>query len=98
MLAHAPRRGRQRVVEDHRKERVLGPLLLVQLQEARDVHVQRAGVLARRESQVFAHAGAAALRQDVVFKLLPEMAQTGENGVGRALAEAAQRGVSDHAA
>ena len=45
----------------HRLEGILQPVLLEQLEEARDVHVQRATVLAGRERQVLAHAGAAAV-------------------------------------
>ena len=56
MLADAAGGGRQRIVHDHGLERVLQPVFLVQLQEARDVHVQRAGVLARRKRQVLADA------------------------------------------
>ena len=98
VLADAAGGGRQRVVEDHREEGVLEPALLVELQEARDVHVQRAGVLAGRERQVLAHAGAAALGPDVVLELVAEVPQGGEHRVRRALAEAAQRRVADHAA
>ena len=98
VLADATGRGRQRVVQHDAQEGVLEPVLLVQLQEARDVHVQRARVLARAEREVLAHAGAAALGQDVVLELVAEVAQAREHRVGRALAEAAQRHVADHAA
>ena len=50
----------QRVVHHHRFEGVFQPPFLVELEEARDVHVQRAAVLAGRERQVVADAGAAA--------------------------------------
>ena len=98
VLADASRGGRQRVVQDDREEGVLQSVLLVELQEARDVHVQRAGVLARRERQVLAHAGPAALGQDVVLELVAVVPQAGEHRVGRALAQAAERHVTDHAA
>ena len=98
VLAHPARGGRQRVVQDHRQERVLDALFLVQLEEPRDVHMQRAGVLARRERQVLAHAGAAALRQDVVFELVPEVAHAREDRVRRAGPQGAERGVTDHPA
>jgi len=97
----AGRRARWRpagIVEDHRKEGFLRPPFFVQLQEARDVHVQRARVLARRECEVLAHARTAAPRQDVVFEFLPEVAQVGENGVRSELAETTQRSVADHPA
>ena len=80
-------------------ERVLEPALLVELQEARDVHVQRAAVLARRERQVLAHAGAAALGADVVLELVAEVAHAwSAAGLGARLPQAAERGVADHAA
>ena len=98
MLADTAGGGRQRVVHDDRFERVLQPPFLVQLQEARDVHVQRTTVLARRERQTLANAGAAALRADVVLEFVAEVAQRGQHGVGRGLAETAERGVADHPA
>jgi len=68
------------------------------LQEARDVHVQRAGVLARRQRQVLADAGMTPLRPDVILEFVAEMAQRREDRVGGGLAEPAQRGVADHLA
>ena len=98
MLADAAGGAGQRVVHDHGFEGLLQAALLIELEEARDVHVQRATVLARRERQVVAHAGAAAIGADVVFELVAEVPHGGEHRVGRGLAQAAQRGVADHAA
>ena len=98
VLADASRRGRQWVVQDDRKERVLYPPFFVELEEARDVHVQRAGILAGRKGQVLAYAGAAALGHDVVFELVPEVAQARQNRIWGARAEGTQRSVADHAA
>ena len=60
--------------------------------------MERAGVLARRERQVLAHAGPAPLRDDVVLELVAEVAQGREHRVRRALAEPAERRVADHPA
>ena len=96
MLADPAGRGRQRIVHDHGQEGVVEPPLLVELEEARDVHVQRAAVLARRQDEVLADAGAAALGPDVVLELVVEMAQRGEERVRRGLPERAERRVADH--
>ena len=98
MLAHAPGGAGQRIVQDHGLEGVLQPALLVELQEARNVHVQRTTVLAGRQRQFLADARLAALRDDVVFELLAEVPHGGEHRVGRGLAQAAQRAVADVAA
>src|ERR1035441_2657703 len=37
-------------------------------------------------------------RGSVVFEFVPEMAHSGEHGIGRALAQAAERSIADHAA
>ena len=97
VLADAAGGGGQRVVHHHGFERLLDAAFLVELQEARDVHVQRATVLARRQRQVVAHAGAAAFGADVVLELVAEVAHGGQQRVGRGLSEAAERGVADHA-
>ena len=89
---------RQRIVEDHRFERVLETALLVELQEARNVHVQRATVLARRERQLVAHSCLAASRNNVIFELLAEVPHRGEHGVGRGLSQTAERAVANVAA
>ena len=57
MLADAPGRAGQRIVQNHRLERILHPAFLIELEEARDVHVQRTAVLAGGESQLRADAG-----------------------------------------
>ena len=98
MLAHAPGRSRQRIVQDHGVERVFQPALLVELQEARNVHVQRAAVFAGRKRQLLADARLAAARHDVVFELLAEMAHRGQHGIGRGLPQPAQRAFADVAA
>ena len=98
VLAHASGRSRQRVVEDDAEEGLLQPVLLVELQEARDVHVQRARVLAWAQGEVLADTGAATLGQHVVLELVPEVAQAGEHRVGRTLAQPAERHVAGHAA
>ena len=98
MLADAARGCGQRIVEDHGLESVFQPALLIKLEEARNVHAQRATVLAGREGQLLADAGAAAMRDDVVFVLLAEVAHGGEHGIGRRLAEPAERTLADHAA
>ena len=72
--------------------------LPVELEEARNVHAQRATVFAGRERQFLADAGAAAMRNDVVFVLIAEVAHGGEHGIGRGLAEAAERALADVAA
>ena len=69
---------------------------LVELQEARNVHVQRTTVLARRQCQILTNAGVAALLADVVLEFVAEVAQRGQHGVGRGLAETAERRVADH--
>ena len=60
-----------------------------------------------RSGQLFSHGesasswqtpGPAAVRDDVVFVLLAEMAQGGEHRIGRRLAQAAQRALANHAA
>ena len=96
MLTNAARRSRQRIVHDDRFKRVLEPAFLVELEEARDVHVQRTAVLARRQRQVLTDAGAAALGLDVVLEFVVEVAQRGEDRIRRSLAEPAQRRVADH--
>ena len=81
MLADAAGGSRQRIVHDDRFEGVGQAAFLVELQEARDVHVQRTAVLARRQGQILAHAGVAALRPDMVLELVAEMAQRGQDRV-----------------
>ena len=98
MLADAARGCGQRVVENHGLEGVFEAAFLVELEEARNVHAQRATVFARREREFLADAGAAAMSDDVVFVLFAEVADGGEHGVGRGLAEAAERTLADHAA
>ena len=98
MLADPAGRTGQRVVHDDGLERFLQPAFLVELQEARDVHVQRAAVLAGRQRQFGADAGHAAMGDDVVFELLAEVPHGGQHRVGRRLAQAAQRAVADVAA
>ena len=98
MLADAPRRGGQRIVEDHGHERIFQPVLLIELQEARNVHVQRATVFAGRERQFLAHAGRAAPRENVIFKLVAEVPHGGEHRIGRRLSQAAERAVANVAA
>ena len=98
VLADAAGGGGQRVVHHHGNESVFQALLLEELQEARDVHVQRATVFARGQRQVFADSRAAALGANVIFEFVPEMAHGGEHGIGRALAQAAQGSIADHAA
>ncbi len=73
-------------------------LFLVELQEARNVHVQRTTVFARRQRQFRAHARLAALRHDVVFELLAEVPHGGQHRIRRRLSQPAQRAVADVAA
>ncbi len=47
VLAHTPGGRGQGIVEHYRLERVVQPAFLKELQEARNVHVQRTAVLAR---------------------------------------------------
>lgn len=98
VLADAASGGRQRVVEHHGEEGLLQPVFLEQLEAARDVHVQRAGVLAGADGELLADARAAAARADVVFELVPEVPHGRQHRVRGRLAEAAQRGVADHPA
>ena len=98
MLADAARRGGQGIVEDHRLEGVVETARAVEREEARNVHAQRTTVLAGRQRQLLADAGAAAMRDNVVFVLVAEVANGGEHGVGRGLAEGAERTVANHAA
>ena len=98
MLAHPARGRRQRIVHDDGEKRVLQPVLFVQLQEPRNVHVQRATVFAGRKRQFFAHAGLAAPRHDVVLELVTEMPQRGQYRIGRGLAQSAQRAIANVAA
>ena len=96
MLADTAGGRRQRVVHDDRLERVRQTVFLVQLQEARNVHVKRTTVLARCECQILANTGAATLRSDVVLEFMAKMAQRGKDGVRGGLAEPAERRVADH--
>ncbi len=98
MLADAARGCGQRVVENHGLECVFEAAFLEELEEARNVHAQRATVFAGREGEFLADAGAAAMGDDVVFVLFAEVADGGEHGIGRGLAEAAERTLANHAA
>ena len=62
---------------------------LIQLQEARNVHVQRATVLARRERQLRAHACLAAPGHDMILELVAEVAHGREHRIRRGLAQPA---------
>ena len=70
----------------------------VEREEAGNVHAQRATVLAGREREFLADAGAAAVGDNMVFVFVAEVADGGEHGIGRGLAERAERAVADHAA
>ena len=96
MLADAAGGSRQRIVHDDRFERVRQTPFLVQLQEARNVHVQRTTVLARRQCQTLTNAGVAALLSNVVLEFVAKVAQRGKHGVRGGLAETAERRVADH--
>ena len=78
MLTDPTGGGRQRVIHDHRFKRVVQPVLLVQLKEARNVHVNWAAVLAWRQGEIAADAGATAFGADVVLELVAEMTQRGQ--------------------
>ena len=77
MLADSAGRGRKRVVQDHRQERIFQPVFLKKLQKAWDVHVQRAAVLARGERQFFADSRRAAVLHNVVLELAAKVSQRG---------------------
>ena len=98
MLADPARGGGQGIVENHRLEGVFKAAFLVELEEARNVHAQRATVFAGRQRQLLADTGAAAVGHDVIFILLAEVADGGQHGIGRGLAKAAERTLADHAA
>src|SRR5689334_6308423 len=98
MLAYASGGRGQRIVENDGEERLFQISFLVELQEARDVHVQRAAVFAGRQRQLLADASGAAAGEDVVLELAAEMAQRGQHRIGRRLAQAAQRAVTNVAA
>ena len=65
---------------------------------AGDVDAGGAGVLAGAGDQLVADACGAALLDDVLFVLITEVLQSGQNGVGSGLAQAAHGGVLDDAA
>ena len=98
MLTNASGRGRQWVIHDDRFERIRQASLLIELQEARNVHVERTAVLARCKREILTHAGPAALGADVVLEFVAEMAQRSQHRVRCRLAEPAERGVADHPA
>ena len=89
VLADAAGGSRQGIIENHRFESVRHAALLHQIEEPRDVHMQRAAIFARRESQAVAHSGAAALGDHVVVKFVAEMAHAGEHRIGRTLSQPA---------
>ena len=97
VLADAARGGRQGVIEDDGFKGFVQPPFLVKLEEAGNVHVQRATVLARGKRQVLADAGAAPVRAQMVFKLMAEMPHGGEHRIGRRLPQPAQGGIANHA-
>jgi len=82
VLADTPGGGGERVVEDDREEGVLEIALLVELEEPRDVHVDRARVLAGADGEVLADPRPAALDADVVLELVPEVPQVVSTGFG----------------
>src|ERR1035438_4756622 len=98
VLADPAGGGGQRIVHDDGLEGIFKPAFLVKLEEARNVHAQRATVFARRESEFLADTGAAAMAHDVVFILLTEVANGGEHRIGGGLPEAAERTLADHSA
>src|SRR5579883_2646420 len=95
MLAHPPRRGRQRIVHNYRKECVFSSTFSLKLQETRDIHVQRTTVFAWRDGQLFADTCCTTSAEDVIFKLVPEVAHRGQHRVGSGLAQTAQRAVAN---
>ena len=98
MLADSPRGGGKGIVHDDGFERILEAMLLVEFKEARNVHVQRAAVFARRKRQLFADAGGTAMRHDVILEFVAEMTQGGEDGIRRGLAKSTKRAFTNVAA
>jgi hypothetical protein len=82
MLAHPPRRDGSGLSMITDFKCVLQSILFVELQEARDVHVQRTTVFARGQRQLLADAGLAAPRDNVVLELRAEVPQVVSTGLG----------------
>ena len=96
MLTDPSSRSGQGIVENHRLECIFQPALLIKLKKARNVHPQRATVLARRKREFLADACAATMGNDVVFVFLAEVAHGGEHGIGCRLAQRAERALANH--
>ena len=79
VLANAAGGSGQRIVHHHRLECLFEPALLIQLEEAGDIHAQRTTVLAGRQREFLADSGAAAVGDDVVFVLLAEVTHGGQH-------------------
>src|SRR5205814_2880340 len=98
MLADSSSGGRKRVVENHREECLLELPFFIELKKARNVHVQRATVLAGRQGEFLADARDTAVGEDVVLEFVAEMSQGSEDRIGRSLAKSAERTITDKAA
>jgi hypothetical protein len=98
MLAHAAGRRGQGIIHNHRQKRLLQTALFVKLQVSRNVHVQRATVLAGRQRQFLAHSRWAAMRQNMVLKFIAEVSQRCQHRIRRRLPQPAQRALADVAA
>src|SRR5215467_2824406 len=98
MLAYAASRGRKWIIENDREECFLQAAFLEQLQEARNVHVEGAAVLTGRKRQLLADSCGATVAHNVIFEFIAEVAKRSQHGIGRRLAESAERAIADVAA
>ena len=89
MLADAARGCGQGVIEDDGFKGFFQPAFLVELQEARNVHVQRATILAGGQRQFLANARAATMGAQMIFKFMTEVPHSGEHRVGGRLPQPA---------
>ena len=71
--------------------------LLQQFEESWNVHPQGAAVFAGRDRKFLTNTGPATMGKDMIVIFFAEMANRGENGVRRRLAEPAQRRFANHA-
>src|SRR5215471_1200454 len=98
MLAHAACRGRKRIVENDGEEGFFEAIFFEELQEPRNIHVQRAAILAGRKGEFFTDSGSATVAHDVIFELIAEVAKRGQYGIGCRLSEPTKRAIANVAA